>query len=83
MQQLTQYQVERMLHRQRRNPVRLLTPGTRLVHDLGFDSVDVVELTLNLESRFHIEIPDAELEELHTVQDVLNCVDLHFSPPAA
>jgi acyl carrier protein len=83
MQQLTQYQVERMLHRQRRNPARPLTPGTRLVHDLGFDSIDVVELTLNLERRFHIEIPDAELEELHTVQDVLNCVDLHFSPPAA
>ncbi|AII52093.1 acyl carrier protein [Hymenobacter sp. APR13] len=83
MQQLTQYQVERMLHRQRRNPARPLTPTTRLVHDLGFDSVDVVELTLNLESRFHIEIADAELEELHTVQDVLNCVDLHFSPPVA
>lgn len=83
MQQLTQYQVERLLHRQRRNPVRPLMPSTRLVHDLGFDSVDVVELTLNLESRFHIEIADAELEELHTVQDVLDCVDLHFSPPAA
>jgi acyl carrier protein len=83
MQQLTQYQVERMLHRKRRSPARPLTPATRLVHDLGFDSIDVVELTLNLERRFHIEIPDAELEELHTVQDVLDCVDLHFTPPVA
>ena len=79
MEQLIKYQVERMLRRKRRNPDLLLHPTTRLVHDIGLDSVDLIELTMNLEYRFHIVIPDAELEELHTVQDVLNCVDTHLA----
>jgi len=83
MEQLTHYQVERMLSRKRRYKAQPLTLNSRLVYDLGFDSIDLVELTMNLEYRFHIEIPDVELEELRTVQDVLNCVDLHLMQPSA
>ncbi|SHL65435.1 acyl carrier protein [Hymenobacter psychrotolerans] len=79
MEQLIQFQVERMLRRKRRNTALQLQPTSRLVHDIGLDSIDLIELTMNLEHRFHIEIPDAELEQLRTVQDVLDCVDTHLS----
>ncbi|MDU0370628.1 phosphopantetheine-binding protein [Hymenobacter endophyticus] len=79
MEQLIHYQVERMLRRKRRNPALTLTSSSRLQEDIGLDSIDLVELAINLEHRFHIEIKDAEMEQLRTVQDVLNCVDHHLS----
>ncbi|WP_426489900.1 phosphopantetheine-binding protein [Hymenobacter sp. 102] len=79
MEQLIRHQVERMLRRKRRNPSLLLTPTSRLQEDIGLDSIDLVELAINLEHRFHIEIKDAEMERMRTVQDVLNCVDHHLS----
>lgn len=79
MEQLIRHQVERMLRRKGRNPGLTLTPNSRLQEDLGLDSIDLVELAINLEHRFHIEITDAEMEQLRTVHDVLQCVDHHLS----
>jgi acyl carrier protein len=83
MEQLVRHQVERMLRKKRHIPTLTLTPRTRLQEDIGLDSIDLVELVINIEHRFHIEIPDPELENLRTVQDVLNCVDAHLSVNAA
>ncbi|TGD77845.1 phosphopantetheine-binding protein [Hymenobacter wooponensis] len=83
MEQLVRHQVERMLRKKRHIPTLTLTPRTRLQEDIGLDSIDLVELVINIEHRFHIEIPDPELENLRTVQDVLNCVDAHLSVSAA
>ncbi|OWP64604.1 acyl carrier protein [Hymenobacter amundsenii] len=83
MEHLIRYQVERMLHRKRRNPALVITPTTRLQQDIGIDSIDLVELAINLELRFHIEISDAEMEAMRTVQDMLDCVDQHLSTPVA
>jgi acyl carrier protein len=38
------------------DPARL-EPGNRLVEDLGFDSLDVAELTMELEEKLDIRIP--------------------------
>lgn len=35
-----------------------LDDDTRLVEDLGADSIDLVEITLEIEDEFHISIPD-------------------------
>ena len=83
MEQLVRHQVERMLRKKRHIPTLTLTPRTRLQEDIGLDSIDLVELVINIEHRFHIEIPDPELENLRTVQDVLDCVDAHLSVNAA
>ncbi|WP_460614815.1 MULTISPECIES: phosphopantetheine-binding protein [Hymenobacter] len=79
MEQLIRYQVERMLRKKHRNPALQLTPASRLHEDVGLDSIDMVELVINLENRFHIEISDPELEGLRTVQHVLDCVDEHLA----
>ena len=46
----------------------------RLIDDLGFDSLDAVQLTIAVESEFNIEINDEQMRELLTVGDVVNLV---------
>lgn len=47
-----------------------IKPDTDLVQDLGADSLDSVELVMEFEDEFEITIPDAEWENLHTVQQI-------------
>ncbi len=51
-------------------PVEKVTPDSKIVEDLGADSLDVVELLSRLEDEFGIIIPDDEVENLVTVGDV-------------
>ena len=44
-----------------------LSLDTDLVKRLGVDSLDVVELVVNLEKEFKVAIPDEQVERLHTV----------------
>ena len=50
-----------------------------LVSDLDLDSLDTMELTLGMEERFGIEIPDADLEELRTIGDAVALVERRSS----
>ncbi|GAK04680.1 acyl carrier protein [Geomicrobium sp. JCM 19037] len=43
--------------------------------DLGADSLDVVELVMELEDEFELEISDEEAEKISTVADVVNYID--------
>ena len=47
----------------------------KFVEDLGADSLDVVELVMDLEEKFDIEIPDDEAEKIQTVQDVVTYIE--------
>ncbi len=51
-----------------------ITIDAELLNDLDLDSLDTVELTLALEERFGIEIPDRELEDLVTVGDAVELI---------
>jgi acyl carrier protein len=46
-----------------------------LLRDLDLDSLDTMELTLGMEERFGIEIPDAELESLVTLKDAVTLIE--------
>ena len=55
-----------------------LAPGevkthARLREDLGVDSFDVLELAMEVQSRFGVEISDEELEEVETIGDFCSC----------
>ena len=50
-----------------------ITPD--IVNDLGADSLDVVDLVMTLEDEFDIEIPDEDIENFHTVGDVVNYLE--------
>jgi len=44
-----------------------ITRDTSFVNDLGADSLDTVELVMELEDEFNMNIPDDEAEKLQTV----------------
>lgn len=50
-------------------------PESRLIEDLGADSLDAVELSMALEDEFGITIEDEEFAGLVTVEDVVNYID--------
>lgn len=52
-----------------------IEPGAELLGDLDLDSLDTVELSLGLEERFNIEIPDEDLEDLVTVADAVALIE--------
>ncbi len=48
---------------------------SKIIEDLGADSLDVVELVMALEEKFEVEIPDSDAEKLKTIQDVVNFIE--------
>jgi len=48
---------------------------SRFVEDLGADSLDVVELVMELEEKFDIEIPDEDAEKIATVADAVKFIE--------
>lgn len=42
------------------------------IDDLGADSLDLVELIMEMEENFGLEIADNELEKIRTIQDAID-----------
>jgi acyl carrier protein len=43
--------------------------------NLGLDSLDVVELTMEVEKEYGIELPDLEIEKCYTLGDFIKLVE--------
>lgn len=52
----------------------LVQPESRLVEDLGADSIDAVELIMTVEDAFSIEISDEVLQNIKTVNDLVSYI---------
>ncbi|EGO0810502.1 acyl carrier protein, partial [Campylobacter lari] len=48
---------------------------SKIIEDLGADSLDVVELVMALEEKFDVEIPDSDAEKLVKIEDVVNYIE--------
>lgn len=48
-----------------------LVDSASFIDDLGADSLDIVELVMEFEKEFNIDIPDEEAEKLRTVGDAI------------
>jgi acyl carrier protein len=51
-----------------------IEPATELGTDLSIDSVAAMDLIMEVEDRFHIDIPINQVADLRTVQDLVNLV---------
>ena len=51
--------------------------------DIGIDSLDVVELVMELEEAFHIKIPDEEAEQISTVEEAIRLIEKYQDGDAA
>ncbi|WP_163653878.1 acyl carrier protein [Listeria sp. PSOL-1] len=54
-----------------------VTLQASFAEDLGADSLDVVELIMELEDEFGIEISDEEAEKMSTVGDAVKYIEEH------
>ena len=52
-----------------------ITMDTNLIDDLGADSLDVVELIMNIEDEFGVSISDEEAANLFTVQRIVEFLE--------
>lgn len=51
-----------------------VSPDTSFVNDLGADSLDTVELVMELEEEFDISIPDDAAEKIQTVGQAIDFI---------
>ena len=49
-----------------------ITPQASFTNDLGADSLDTVELVMEFEKAFNIQIPDEDAEKISTVGDAIS-----------
>jgi len=51
-----------------------VTNDAKFIDDLGADSLDTVELIMQFEEDFELDIPDEEAEKIQSVQDALDYI---------
>ena len=55
-----------------------ITPEASFAGDLGADSLDTVELIMDFEKEFDLQIPDEDAEKISTVGDAIKYVEEHI-----
>ena len=54
-----------------------ITDATSFINDLGADSLDTVELVMEFEDEFDLNIPDEDAEKIQTVGDAIKYINEH------
>ena len=54
-----------------------VSPTARFKEDLDLDSLDSVEVVMAIEEEFCIEIPDAEADNIHSIEDAIKFISAH------
>ena len=54
-----------------------VTEETSFINDLGADSLDTVELVMEFEDEFDLNIPDEDAEKIQTVGDAIKYIEDH------
>ncbi|HBO48706.1 MAG TPA: acyl carrier protein [Clostridiales bacterium] len=52
-----------------------ITENSKVIDDLGADSLDVVEMLMTLEDEFNVTVTDEESVNLKTVGDIVKLID--------
>lgn len=52
-----------------------ITENSAIIDDLGADSLDLVDALVTINEEFGVEIPDEEIENIHTVGDVVKYIE--------
>lgn len=48
---------------------------SKVIADLGADSLDIVELVMTVEDEFGVTVEDSQLEKIVTVADIVKLID--------
>ena len=52
-----------------------ITETSSITDDLGADSLDVVDLVMDIEDEFSVEIPEDQVENIKTVGDIVKYIE--------
>lgn len=67
--------VKDLISKQLNKPVEEITEDKEVVKDLGADSLDVVEMLMNLEEEFNITVSEEEAVNIKTVGDIVKSIE--------
>ena len=67
--------VKKLLAEQLNISVDKITENSKVIDDLGADSLDVVEMLMTLEDEFNVTVTDEESVTLKTVGDIVKLID--------
>ena len=56
----------------------IITPDAILSHDLGLDHIDMLDLVMDIEDHFELEICDEDFKEFETVADIVKYVEKNY-----
>lgn len=55
-----------------------VTMDSDLRKDFDADSLDLVDIVMDIEDRFHVEIPEDSMENMATVKDVVDYIEANI-----
>lgn len=64
-----------MLAKQLRIDINTIGPDTNIIEDLSADSLDIVEMLMEIEQKFGITVSDEEAMTLKTIKDVADFIE--------
>ena len=67
--------VTKLLAEQLNIDAKSIKPTSRVVEDLGADSLDMIEMLMSLEENFGISVPDDKVASLKTVNDIVAFIE--------
>lgn len=67
--------VTKLLAEQLSIDAKTIKPTSKIVEDLGADSLDMIEMLMSLEDEFGISVPDDQVANLKTVKDIVAFID--------
>ena len=68
-------EVREVLAKQLRKPEDIIKPESKIIDDLGADSLNILMLLMTIEEDFGIKVPDEELAVFKTVGDVVSFLE--------
>ena len=68
-------QVKQTISTQLNKPLEEITDDKEIVKDLGADSLDIVEMLMNLEDEYGISVPEEEAVNIITVADIVKIIE--------
>ncbi len=71
----TAEKVKELISKQLNKPVEEITEEKEVVKDLGADSLDVVEMLMNLEEEYDITVPEEDAVDIKTVGDIIKLIE--------
>ncbi len=75
--------LKEMIIKQLGDGEKSVTLETSFINDLGADSLDIVELVMEFEDEFDVNIPDEDAQKMQAVSDAVNYINEHTQKDGA